>query len=145
MLVELDEDERPVLFQYDLSTTETLVIDMQKVEVEIVQKALDKKLKIAGGIIKTDLWKAVLDNDIHYEIVEKMEKALRWTVDFYHLEPGDEFKVVYEEYLDGEDVTGTGNLLAIYFKTAGQTVNVYLVEEEGSATYFDQFGRLARK
>ncbi len=140
-----DELDQPIHFLYDLSPTETLAIDMEKAEVEIIAKTLNTRLKIAGGIVKTELWKAVLDNDIHYEILEKMEKALKWTVDFYHVEPGDEFKVAYEEYVEEGTVTGTGQLLAIQFKTAGNTIKVYLVKDGPKATYFDQFGRLAKK
>jgi murein DD-endopeptidase MepM/ murein hydrolase activator NlpD len=68
-----------------------------------------------------------------------------WTLDFRHVQPGDQFKVLYEaKYLEGEFV-GVGDVKAAYFNHLGEDFYAFPYNDTGFDDYFDQDGRNLRK
>ena len=102
-----------------------------------VQRKKETRLTTASGIIDSALWKTILDEDLHYDLIAKMEEALQWSVDFYHLTPGDRFKLVFEDkYADGEQVE-VGELKAVYFQTQTKAFEAYAFSDGTSRKYYD--------
>lgn len=120
-------------YVYDISSSQYAFIDprFDDPKIEIKKRNIIKKMVAAGGIIKTTFWEAVLDNDLNYRIVPPMEEMLKWSVDLFHLEPGDRFKVIYEEYIaDGRSI-GVGKVEAIQFQCDG-SLKYALVMPDGN-------------
>jgi len=68
-----------------------------------------------------------------------------WTLDFRHVQPGDQFKVLYDaKYLDGEFV-GVGDVHAVYFNHLGDPYYAFPYNDNGFDDYFDQDGKNLRK
>jgi murein DD-endopeptidase MepM/ murein hydrolase activator NlpD len=113
--------------------------------VELKLKQIETHERAAGGVIKTSLWEAVLDYNIHYRVIEQMEEAMKWSVDFYHLEPGDKFKVIYEEKRAGNEIIGIGALKAVYFKTKGKEHYAFFVDGVEKPGFYDEAGKPVQK
>ncbi len=103
------------------------------------------KLRSAGGIIKTTLWEAVLDRGIHYQVLDRMNEALKWSVDLYHLNTGDKFKVIYDEYWVDDELVSIGKLHAVYLKTGGKEYYAFLLDDVSEPGYYDQTGKPVRR
>jgi len=134
------------LFVYEISANKAMLLQLNPLpRVEVKPKQIEVHERAAGGIIKTSLWEAILDYNIHYRVLEQMEAAMKWSVDFYHLEPGDRFKVIYEEKRAGSEIIGIGRLKAVYFKTKDKQHYAFLVENVEKPGYYDNSGRPVQK
>lgn len=139
-------DDHPIGFVYEPDRFNYLVCDLRdKFKVDFVEKHVDICEKSAGGVIESSLWKALDNEGVSPAIIDLMEEALSSSVDFYHTQKGDEFKLIYEEkYIDGEYV-GMGKLLAASY--AGSNGISYALKYNScdGEGYFDFEGRPARK
>ena len=87
--------------------------------VRLIQKPIDTLINMAGGIIESSLWNAFVDNDLSPALVVEVAKLYAWTIDFFGVQKGDYFKVVYEEkFVEGESV-GIGEVKALLFNHGG--------------------------
>jgi murein DD-endopeptidase MepM/ murein hydrolase activator NlpD len=134
------------LFLYKMSANKSILFRLAPLpEVQVRLKKIENHVRAAGGIIKTSLWEALLDYNIHFRLMEQMEDAMQWSVDFYHLQPGDKFKVIYEEKRAGNEVVGIGQLKAVYFKTGEKEYCAYNVDGIDKAGYYDENGKPVKK
>jgi murein DD-endopeptidase MepM/ murein hydrolase activator NlpD len=68
-----------------------------------------------------------------------------WQIDFFRIQKGDWFKVIYEEKLvDGQPV-GVGKILAVQFKHEGRQFQAYYFDQGSGTDYFDEEGNSLRK
>lgn len=108
---------------------------------QLVEKEVEERTKRVSGIIKTNLFDAIYESGIHPDILEKMESALAWSVDFYHLKTGDKFKMIYDEKLADKKTVEIGQLKAIYFSTNDREYYAFLFDENGQPAYFSDHGK----
>ena len=108
---------------------------------QIVEKVVEEKTRRVSGIIRTNLFDAVLTAGLPYEILARMEEALAWSVDFYHLKPGDKFKLIFDEKLADKKTVEVGQLKAVYFSTNDREYYGFLFDENGEKAYFSDNGR----
>ena len=95
----------------------------------------------AKGEIESSLWNAMTDNGLSYELAAEMENALQWSIDFHHLQKGDEFRVVYDqEFIEGAQV-GAGKVHAARYKTGNNTYYAYYFDHPEHGGYYDEEGR----
>ncbi len=135
-------EQTPKHLIYEATVNSYMILNLEDpVGIEMVEEDLAVVVKSAACLIQSSLHKSILDNGLRYELIFKMEQALSSRVDFYHLNPGDRFKLVYEEkYLDNK-LVGIGNLLGIYFQTNGEDIYGFQFENEGKEVYVDDSGR----
>src|SRR5690606_9209843 len=74
-----------------------------------------------------------------------LSEVFAWTVDFYRIQKGDVFSVVYEERtVEGERV-GQPTILAARYSSAGTVKDAFRYGEGKGAQYFDDEGNSLRK
>ena len=114
-------------------------------DIQVVERPIEMEVKTASGIVETSLWNTMVDNGLSYELTSRMEDALAWSVDFYHIQKGDKFKLIYEQqYIDGE-VVGVGEVYAAYYHTSGNDYYAIYFENEKHNGFFDLEGRSMKK
>jgi murein DD-endopeptidase MepM/ murein hydrolase activator NlpD len=87
------------------------------VGVEIIEREIETCTEISAGTISSSLWAAMDESGHAYELIDMMEDALAWSVDFHHVQKDDEFRLVYEhKYVRGEPA-GIGKLLGAYYRS----------------------------
>ncbi|HKK42298.1 MAG TPA: peptidoglycan DD-metalloendopeptidase family protein [Bacteroidales bacterium] len=110
-----------------------------------VIKKLDSEIRYASVTIETSLWDAMLESGLHPALAVDLSDIFAWTVDFFGLQKGDNFKVIYEELsLDGKSL-GTGRIYAAQFNTEGSRVTAIPFIQDGKESYFDIDGKSLRK
>jgi murein DD-endopeptidase MepM/ murein hydrolase activator NlpD len=78
-------------------------------------------------------------------LVGELSDIFAWTVDFFGLQKGDSFKVIYEELsIDGRSL-GTGKIYGAQFNRQGFTATAIPFIQDGTETYFDYDGNSLRK
>jgi len=110
-----------------------------------VRKEIKSEIKYSSGTIETSLWYAVKNSGMHLKLVGDLSDIFAWTVDFFGLQKGDNFKVVYEEYfIDGKSL-GTGRIYAAQFNRSGSSITAIPFIQDGRESYFDVNGNSLRK
>ncbi len=112
-----------------------------KVDIKRVDRQYDTCVEVANGEITSSLWMAMKDAGLDNSIIDKMEDAMASSVDFYHTQKGDKFKLVYEKiYIDGKPVSNGEILSAAYNNNYGEHFAV-LYENENYSGFYDLEGR----
>lgn len=133
-------------FIYDPSPYAYYVFDLKKEKmVKKVERPIEIEQLAAGGIVESSLWQTMVDNGLSYEVTAKMEDALQWSVDFHHIQKGDQFKLYYDQnYINGEPV-GVGKVYAATYTSGEKTYHAIWYENEKYQGYYDLEGRPMKK
>ena len=95
------------------------------------QKEMEVRLSRTSGTIKTSLWDAVIKNGGDASLAVHLSDVYAWTIDFFGIQEGDSFDVVYDrQYIDGEPV-GMGEVIFCNFVHVGDTICAMAFEQDG--------------
>ena len=105
----------------------------EKKEVKYVQREV-------SGIIETSLSEAILDQGIDYNITNELSEIYAWTIDFFRLQKGDKFKVIYnEKYINDSLYAGYEPIEAAYFEHEGHPLYAFAYESDSLKNIVDYF------
>ncbi|XOV92514.1 MAG: M23 family metallopeptidase [Bacteroidota bacterium] len=95
--------------------------------------------------ISTSVYESVLENDAPPILVGRLVDIFAWQVDFFRIQKGDEFKVIYEEQRVDDEVIGVGKIKGAYFKHFDKEYYAIKFDQGGEVDYFDEDGNSLRK
>lgn len=109
-------------------------------EVKVVTKGI-------SGNINSSLYESLLEKGGSPALVVELSKVYAWTIDFFRIQPGDYFKLVYEERFINDTVSvGIGRILAADFNHNGRSFYSFFYDNDSTyRDYFDEKGRSLRK
>ena len=142
-----DSIEKAQYFIYEMSSIDYVVFDIRDtIDVFLGQKEVEVKTRESSGQIESSLWNSLVENKMSPTLVMELSSIYAWTIDFFRIQKGDYFKVVYEEkYVEGEFI-GIGRVYAALFNHANEDFYAfYFEEEENYGDYFDDEGAALRK
>ena len=125
------EKNREDFIVFDLGKTPTVFQGKRKVEIKTVT---------ASGIIKSSLWKTIVDQNLDDEIVFRLSEIFAWTVDFYHLKKGDSFKIIFDEKYVGGERAGIAGIKAVKFSHGGVDCYAFSYARDSIETFYDENG-----
>lgn len=101
--------------------------------------------KTASGAINSSLYETLYKEHLDPSLAEQMAEIFAWQIDFYHLQKGDNFRLIFnEQKVDGKKV-GAGPIMAVRFEHNGETFYAYRYNQNGRIDYFDESGNGLRK
>ena len=138
----------PLYFIYEINKVDYLVAELHdSIKVYQDQKELTIKEKTGSGVITSSLWYAMEESNLSAKLVNILaDEIYPWTIDFFRLNNGDKFKVIYDaKYVDGEFI-GVGKVHAALFQNNDQDYYAIAFNEVGGFDdYFDENGQNLRK
>jgi len=133
-------------FVYEKDPVNYVVIDLNDtINVYPGSREITRKRKEVSGIIRYSLYTALERNEADPELFVKLSNIFAWQIDFYHIQKGDNFKVIYEEESVGEKTIGIGRILGAYFNHMGEDYYAVDFQLDGRDEYFDENGKSLRK
>jgi murein DD-endopeptidase MepM/ murein hydrolase activator NlpD len=109
------------------------------------RKEITREIRYASGSIETSLWDAMIAGGLHPSLVNELSEIFAWTVDFFGLQKGDSFKIIYEEmFIEGRSL-GSSRVYGAQFTRSGYTVSAIPFIQEGKESFFDIDGNSLRK
>lgn len=110
------------------------------------QKEVRKVQKTATGVITSSLWNAMAENNTSPVLSLHLSDIFAWTVDFFGIEKGDYFKVLYtEDFVDSVSV-GVSSVEGALFHHRGEDYYAFnFAEDSTTYNYFDENGKSLRK
>jgi murein DD-endopeptidase MepM/ murein hydrolase activator NlpD len=104
-----------------------------------------RTLRYSSGTITTSLWEAAKENNLNPNLSAELSEIYAWTIDFFGLQKGDKFKVIYEEEFIGEESVGIRRIHAAQFEHAGSTIFAIPYIQDSVMAFFDTTGASLRK
>jgi murein DD-endopeptidase MepM/ murein hydrolase activator NlpD len=115
------------------------------VRVEVIEKPVEIKIETGGGVIDQSLWVSMNEQGFPTELITAMEEALGGSVDFFHIQKGDKYKLVFErKYVEGKAL-GVKRLIAASYTTGNNEYNSIRFDTKDGAGFFDLEGRPMKK
>jgi murein DD-endopeptidase MepM/ murein hydrolase activator NlpD len=133
---------------YEESRTSFIVFGLlDSVFVKAYSKEVSTRLRLGEAKITTSLWDDVNRAGLNINLASKLEDIYAWSIDFFGLQKGDSFKVIYDEVLIGDEVVDIGAVYAAYFTHAGKVYDAfrYTQNDSGSVQYYNSKGENLKK
>lgn len=121
-------------------TDSTVDVKEYKKPIDITIKETSAKI-LPGGNLSFAINRSVKNNNISYPLVEEIAGIFAWSIDFFHLQPNDKLKVIYEEKsVDGE-VIGIGKIKSILFNHNKHDFYAFRYTVDSSTAYYNEEGK----
>ena len=119
----------------------------------IFGETIKKPIKIVtlqgSGVINSSLYETMLDSGLNDQLTYYLSDVYAWTIDFFRLQKGDRFKVIYtEKFVDDSISLGIKEVIAAYFEHKGKGLYAFKFESErkkGIIDYFDENAKNLRR
>jgi murein DD-endopeptidase MepM/ murein hydrolase activator NlpD len=106
---------------------------------------VNSEIKFVSGTIVSSLWEAMAEAGLNPELCISMSDIYAWTVDFFGLQKGDGFKVIYEEHFIGKTPWGIGRIYGAEFDHGGKKIFAIPLIQNGVESFYDTTGNSLRK
>ncbi len=108
-------------------------------------KPVERVRREAAGIIEGSLYQTLVDAEAPATLANRLADIYAWSIDFYRIQAGDRFKVIYTENLvDGESV-GIDSVLAATFHFRGTEFLAFHYDQDSLGSYYDEEGNSLQK
>lgn len=142
---ETDSSKQAAYFVYENSLVEYIVFDLQNDSIFKGQKEVYNKRQVASGVINSSLALTLQEIKASPLLTLYLSEVYAWTIDFYRLQKGDEFKVIYSEnFVDGKSV-GIDKIIACEFTHNNSPYYAFYFEQDSVGDYFDETANSLRK
>lgn len=133
-------------FIYEINQVDFMVIDL----VDSVRVYKDKKEvkiieKVGEGIITTSLWNTMVEQKINPVLALDLSDIYAWTIDFFGLQTGDSFKVVYDEEIVDTVNVGINKIKYAEFTHYGKKIYAIPFMQDSVLSFYDENGQSLRK
>jgi murein DD-endopeptidase MepM/ murein hydrolase activator NlpD len=146
LLCSRDSLPRAEYFIYEPNAIDFVVYRLKdSIEVSLNQRKIDTVNTAVAGIIETSLWVTMSDAGADPMLIHSLSEVFAWQVDFYRIQKGDRFKVLYEQlYVDDEEA-GIGKIMGAYFNHNEEDYYAVHFDQGSGISYFDEKGQSLQK
>ncbi len=132
---------------YDRDRTSNVVFSCQPpYQSWVYQKPVTREQRYADVTINTSLWVDMTNAGVSPELIVSLSDIYAWTVDFFGLQKGDRFRVLYEEKLCDGDVVAVDTVRYAVFSRGGQDLPCVMFDQkDGGNIYWNEKGESMRK
>lgn len=131
---------------YDKSLSEYIVFSLtDSVSVRAEKKHVTTKEKYAEGVIQSSLYATMYEQNLNPVIAGKLSEIFKWTIDFFALQKGDKFKIIYQEHFIDTTSIGIGRIYGAEFTHGGKDYWAVRFEQGDEVGYWDLEGKNLRK
>lgn len=138
-----DSINKTQVFIYEKNKVDFAVIDLR----DCVSSYNDKKPvtfveKTARGVITSSLSQTMEEQHLSPNMTDQLATIYAWTIDFFRLQAGDRFKVVYtQKYIYDTIPAGLGEIKAVMFEHRGRPIYAFSFIGDsimGITDYYDE-------
>ena len=150
LLCSKDSLKQPQSFIYQPNKLEYVVIEFcDSILAYIERKPVTIVEKEASGIINSTLSETMDEQGLSAQLIYDMSDIYAWTIDFFRLQKGDRFKLVYKQrFIEDSIYAGIESIDAAYFEHRGQPLYAFNFEVDSTkniSDYFDEETKSLRR
>ena len=129
-------------FIYEITPVDDVVYQMgDSLRIYKDKKPMVTQIRTAGGEITSSLWNAMTDQALSPNLAMDLSDIFQWTIDFFDIQKGDRFKVVYEENFVAGKSIGIGRIFAAQFVHSNEDFYAFRFTQNNEDSYFDDKGK----
>ena len=138
------------VFIYEANNVDYAVVDFRdSISVLNYQKPIRYEEREASGVITSSLSATMEEQNLSPYMTDQLANIYAWTINFFKLQPGDRFKVVYtEKFIDDTIPGGLQEIKAAYFEHRGKPLYAFKFTSDSlgkiSGYYDEQANNLKR-
>ena len=142
----IDSTNTLIYFVYEKSSKRFVVFDLRDtINVYESEKEVIANESQISAVIDQSLYVSLMESDASPELAIKLSQIFAWQIDFYHLQKGDNFKVIYEELFVDSIFFAIGQIKAACFYHNGKDFYAIPFMQDSVFQYFDENGNSLRK
>ena len=135
-----------IYFVYEKSPRHFVVFDLRdSINVYESEKEVVVRENQKSAIIDQSLYVSLMNVEATPELAIKLSEIFAWQIDFYHLQKGDNFKVIYDELYVDNKFFAIGTIKAAIFSHRGKDFYAIPFTQDSVYQYFDEEGNSLRK
>lgn len=139
-----DLKARYFLYEHD-AVTNYIISFNDSLNITEFRKEPSKSIRYVSGIIKTSLWESMIANHVNPLLAVELSEIFAWTVDFFGLQKGDEYKIIYEEeFIEGKSI-GISKIYGAMYTWANRTFTAIPFIQDSVESFYDVDGNSLRK
>ncbi len=133
-------------FIYEESPTSFVVFNLgDTINVYTAEREIERRIRISDGTIESSLWNAMISNGDDPQLALELSNIYAWTIDFFGIQRGDSYKVMFEElYVEGQRI-GIGKIFTSVFRHLNNDYYAFYYEQDDDGDYFDEQANSLRK
>ncbi|MEO8733092.1 MAG: peptidoglycan DD-metalloendopeptidase family protein [Flavobacteriales bacterium] len=142
-----DTAHTPAYFVYESDPVDHVVFDLRPpYSVHIEKREVHSEEKSISVAVTGALWNDLVGAGASPALAAKLSQVFAWTVDFYRIQKGDRFTMVYRQNtVDGKDY-GDPELLGVRYEGEGNSSEAFLFDDRNEkGGYYDEAGKSLRK
>ncbi len=101
--------------------------------------------KRVSGVITSSPYQTLEEQGANPVLAIELSKVFAWQIDFYRIQRGDRFEVIYEEREVAGQPVGLGKIIAARFYHAGKAFLAFHFGDDESGGYYDEQGNILRR
>lgn len=133
---------------YERSRTEYVVFGFHGDSVSVTpgEKPFTLRRTKKSAVINSSLWGAIMQENLPYALAADLEDIYQWTVDFFGIQKGDSFTVIYDErFIDDSLSVGIGQVWGAKFTHCGKEYYAIPFKQGKKVEYWEYDGGSLRK
>ncbi len=133
---------------YHISSTEYATFAFVGDSVSVTRSAVPVRIerRCTNAEITSSLWGAIMKADLPYALADEFEDIFQWTVDFFGIQEGDSFTIIFDEKFVDTTSVGIGRIYGARFNTGKKTIYaIPFANEHGKIAYWDYEGTSMKK
>ena len=93
-----------------------------------------------AGVVNSSLWVSIEEKDAPPLLAVEMSHIFGWSVDFFGIQNGDEYRLIYEGEFVGDTPMNNYRILAASFKTADTTIYAIPFVQDNEELFYNVDG-----
>ncbi|HEX2617420.1 MAG TPA: peptidoglycan DD-metalloendopeptidase family protein [Flavobacteriales bacterium] len=145
-LIFTDDDARvPSYFVYEADQVEHVIFTLRPpMDVHVGHREVRTEEKSVSVAVTGALWNDLQKAGVDPALTMKLSEVFAWTVDFYRIQKGDRFTVVYREHTVDGAPYGPPEVLGVRYEGSYKR-EAFRFGEGGAMAYYDAEGNSLRK
>jgi murein DD-endopeptidase MepM/ murein hydrolase activator NlpD len=141
LLCDKDSAATPRYFIYEESPKSYITFDLTDgYRAERKSKPVEWRESEVAGTVKSSLWFAMEENNASPLLAVEMSHIFGWSIDFFGIQQGDEFRVIYAQEFVENTPLNNYRILAASFKASGNLVYAIPFTQAGEELFYNSDG-----
>lgn len=133
-------------FVYEHTPVEYYLVDFTgPVRVTRQEKEIRTETRETGGVINISLWMSTRELGLDPMLAIELSEIYAWTIDFFAIQKGDSFRVIYDELYVDTVYAGMGKIHGAWFHHDSKNLYAIPFVQDSVESYFDQDGNSLRR
>ena len=144
-------DTLPKFMVYEINAKEYALFNIDSLSAKIIELPVTERIIVVKGkinkgeSISSVLSDSISDYSLALALENQMINIFAWSVDFFHIQPNDEFQIIANvNYVDSNFV-GLKDVVGVSFVHYNDTINAVYFENGETSGFFDENGDELRK